>query len=108
MRYIRTIGGALRGHYDVSDPFLILGSVRESVQGLEGPTLFLFVEQKRNGQETGKKAVLFAGPTLAAKLAKANGSGRALVTWDGKRQKWPGHPEPIPAFHLKDFTPSSQ
>jgi hypothetical protein len=105
MRYVRTISGAQRGHFDVSDPFLILGSIRESVQGCDGAALLLFAEQKRNGEETGKQAVLLASPTLAAKMAKPNGCGKALVTWKGKLQKWPGHVEPIPAFRLKDFTP---
>jgi hypothetical protein len=108
MRYVRTISGAVHGHFDVSDPFLVFGSIRKSDQDSDGPGAFLFVEAKRNGEETGKHAVLLANPTLAAKLAKAGGCGRALVTWKGKLQKWPGHPEPLPAFRLKDFTPSSQ
>jgi hypothetical protein len=108
MRYLRTISGAVRGHFDASDPFLILGSVRKPDPDSDGAGEFLFVEVKRNGEETGKQAVLLVNPALAAKLAKAGGCGRALVTWKGKLQKWPGHPEPIPAFRLKDFTPSSQ
>jgi hypothetical protein len=108
MRYIRTIGGAERGHFDASDPFLIFGSVRKLDQNFDGPGAFLFVEAKRNGLETGKQAILLTSPTLAAKLEKPNGCGKALVTWNGKLQKWPGHPEPIPELHLKDFTPSSQ